>query len=73
MTKPKTRAELIKDIIERKNKLWPEGIPKLNSDYSRSPNSANRDLLEWAANATDEELLSAMKGEPLKWTFLGQK
>jgi hypothetical protein len=30
-------------------------------------------LLEWAANATDEELLSAMKGEPLKWTFLGQK
>jgi hypothetical protein len=75
-----SRGELIKQVIERKERLWGQGDRVFNPQRSarnvvqgiggHKPNIA---LLRWAANATDDQLVGAASSRDIDYGFLFYK
>jgi hypothetical protein len=74
------RHELTLEILQRKERIWGQGDRPYNAErsaknivYGVHGNEPSIDLLRWAANATDDELIGAAQSRDDDYGFLYYK
>lgn len=76
------RQQLIRDFIEKKDRLWgryqnelrrngsPRFSPKRSADNVRNGKMSNKQL-EWALEADEDELIDALSNDPENFSWIG--